>query len=850
MFKDERDLAVRTLIGEAGNQGDEGLAAVANVIKNRVNDDRYGNTVADVILAPKQFSVWNNGDKAGNYARAIPETHPIYQKAAQIFDGVLSGEVPDITNGATHYANTKTVMQQRGSLQPWLANMVNSGDVIQIGAHTFGKADAGAKQKVQNNYGLPEGFKLDDAPQANDYGLPAGFTLDEPAPQQTPTPQARPNSAADTKIYDTQDRIRQREAQLTDQMPEGYKPNMVDRALRPVIDAWNFIGRNNPIASVGAWDEVASVANNPLSAVRSAFVNDPSSNYNVELQARRNLAKQDMENYPVATIVSQLATSLPLMAGSVAVKGLGLGARVVQGAKTGAAIGGISGFMGADGGIADRAQGGATGAAIGGALGGAAGAIPTGGGGNQSNKLINQSDEVIAAAERSGVPLSRAAATDSAIVRQLGEGGRQVPFVGSSLEAARQNTVNAMGQRLDDVAMQSGGLNAQMAGQEAREGITNYIQNVSKANTSKLYDKVDTLVDNSIRVPLMSTAETAGKIINANDAAGIDKSLALDTVWTAITRPEGLNYEGVKRLRTTVGEMLDNGILPADVSKSDLKKIYGSLSDDLRNIVQQSGGNKALSAFEKANQYNAGVSARREQLSKIIGKNEGQLSDEAIFNKLVTYAGDKGSANINLLAQARKAIGGEDWDNVASGLVSRIGRDANGDFSPQRFVTEYGKFSDAGKNVLFGGSENATLRRALDDIKIVSDRLVDIQKLSNPSGTGRQVGFMAMIANPIQGLTTAVGGAAAAQVLSQPATASSMAKWARAYELAVKKPAAGTVSSLQIASRNFASTIGDKLGLKISPEQITRSLVPSYADEQNVEAGGVSQPAANEPTPK
>jgi hypothetical protein len=850
MFENERDLFVRTLLGEAANQGEQGLAAVAHVINNRKNSGNYGDSLQDVILAPKQFSVWNSGDRAGDYARSIPQDNDLYQKAAYIADGVLKGEIPDNTRGATHYANTKTVMQQRGSLQPWLANMVNSGETTQIGAHTFGNADAGAKRKPQdNNYGLPEGFKLDE-PQANEYGLPAGFTLDEAAPAQTPTPNARPNSAEDVKTYDTQDRIRQREAQLTDQMPADFKPDMVDRALRPVIDAGNFIGRNNPLAGIGVYDELASIANNPLSAVRSAFVEDPSSNYNVELQARRNLAKQDMENYPVAAIGSQIATSLPLAGAQFAAKGAGLLSNAIAGAKTGAAYGGLAGFMGGQGGLANRLEGGATGATIGAVLGAPLGALGGVGGGGNTSRLANQSDEVLAAAERSNVPLSRAAASDSAIVRQLGEGGRQLPFVGTSLEGARQNTINAMGQRLDDVAMQSGGLNAQMAGQDVREGIINYIQGTSKANAKKLYDKVDEFVRPDVTAPLLNTAKVAQEIARKNNSAALGESNAAKIVSEAINRPEGLNYEGVKRLRTTVGEMLDDGLLPSNISKSDLKQIYGSLSDDLRNIVQQSGGNKALGAFEKANQYNAGVSARREQLAKIIGKNEGQLSDEAIFNKLVTYAGDKGSANINLLAQARKAVGGEDWQGVASGLVSRIGRDANGDFSPQRFVTEYGKFSDAGKNVLFGGTENVAMRRALDDIKIVSDRLVDIQKLSNPSGTGRQVGFLAAVANPIQAVTSAVGGGAMASILSQPATASSMAKWARAYEMAVKKPAAGTISSLQIATRNFAATIGDKLGLKISPEQITRSLVPSYADEQNQEAGGVSNPPAYEPTPK
>ncbi len=151
---DPRDLAIRTILGEAANQGDVGQAAVAHVLKNRLNSGAYGEKLEDVILAPKQFSVWNNGDRAGDYARSIDPSSEQYQKAGSIFDAVQRGEMEDPTKGATHYANVNTVSQQRGgNLQPWLANMLNQPDTIQIGAHTFGKADAGrgvTSEGIQN----------------------------------------------------------------------------------------------------------------------------------------------------------------------------------------------------------------------------------------------------------------------------------------------------------------------------------------------------------------------------------------------------------------------------------------------------------------------------------------------------------------------------------------------------------------------------------------------------------------------------------------------------------------------------------------------------------------------------
>lgn len=44
---------------EAGNQGDKGMQMVADVVINRVNDDRFPNDVMSVLLQKNQFS-WSS----------------------------------------------------------------------------------------------------------------------------------------------------------------------------------------------------------------------------------------------------------------------------------------------------------------------------------------------------------------------------------------------------------------------------------------------------------------------------------------------------------------------------------------------------------------------------------------------------------------------------------------------------------------------------------------------------------------------------------------------------------------------------------------------------------------------
>lgn len=126
----QRDLMIRTIAGEAGGESPEGQAAVAHVIMNRAGDGKYGPNIASVIMAPKQFSVWNPGDPAGNIARNLDPNSPQYQRIGQIVDGVTSGNIPDPTGGARNYYNP------RAASPSWGPQLAQSNDVT-IGSHRF-----------------------------------------------------------------------------------------------------------------------------------------------------------------------------------------------------------------------------------------------------------------------------------------------------------------------------------------------------------------------------------------------------------------------------------------------------------------------------------------------------------------------------------------------------------------------------------------------------------------------------------------------------------------------------------------------------------------------------------------
>jgi spore germination cell wall hydrolase CwlJ-like protein len=127
----DRDLMIRTIIGEAGDQGPQGQAAVAHVIMNRVAAGKYGQTPSDVVLAPHQFEPWST--RSGEL-RAINPNSAAYQNVGDIVDMSASGDVPDPTGGATHFFAPKAQAALGRNVPAWATPQ---SQTAVIGGHTF-----------------------------------------------------------------------------------------------------------------------------------------------------------------------------------------------------------------------------------------------------------------------------------------------------------------------------------------------------------------------------------------------------------------------------------------------------------------------------------------------------------------------------------------------------------------------------------------------------------------------------------------------------------------------------------------------------------------------------------------
>jgi spore germination cell wall hydrolase CwlJ-like protein len=105
----EVEVLARTLYGEARGEELAGIEAVASVILNRVAFARsrgrywWGNDIKSVCLKPAQFSCWNKADPNRKKLLALSPRDPAYRLCKRIAKRAVAGDLPDPTEGATHY---------------------------------------------------------------------------------------------------------------------------------------------------------------------------------------------------------------------------------------------------------------------------------------------------------------------------------------------------------------------------------------------------------------------------------------------------------------------------------------------------------------------------------------------------------------------------------------------------------------------------------------------------------------------------------------------------------------------------------------------------------------------------
>ncbi len=318
-------------------------------------------------------------------------------------------------------------------------------------------------------------------------------------------------------------------------------------------------------------------------------------------------------------------------------------------------------------------------------------------------------------------------------------------------------------------------------------------------------------------------------------------------IWNRLTQTaEGVAERNPERVANDVFEFLNgSGRSVADrVFTPTQRRIAELYADTIRKAAEQrkaiaKGAVEVKEPKVKVEQVKPEVGPIETLAKRVLGPNNGR-SDEALFAALEGYATSGSRGDLATLSKVLDILPQETRGNLAGAFIRKMGaspRQAN-EFSGDVWLSNWRKLTPQAKALMFGMQGN--LRRSLDDIAAVSQRFKELNKYANPSGTARSAtagGFVAwLFAEPVSALSAAVGSNVAARILAQPAAASSFAKWSKAYEFAARSPKATTQAALSLATRNFAATVADKLGVRIDPSAFMQGITgarPSAAKDDN-----------------
>lgn len=331
-----------------------------------------------------------------------------------------------------------------------------------------------------------------------------------------------------------------------------------------------------------------------------------------------------------------------------------------------------------------------------------------------------------------------------------------------------------IGSGLADVSNQlARNISGERAGRAIERGVQTFSKNTN-AMRKALYWQADQHIPSDTPIGVSNTqralADLTTPIAGAEATTGAQISpkiqqmadnLAQDVAATQQAGLAGIPYEAVKRIRSQIGEELSDFSLSTDRPTAQLKRLYGSLSQDLEAAAQAQGPS-AVAAVRRANNYFKVSADRLETLERVVDKNGGP---EKVFQ--AAMSGTKDGATT--LRAVMRSLPEDSQKAVSAAVIKRMGlanpgaQNAAGDaFSPNTFLTNWGSLSPEARRTLFG-RYGAGFSEDMDKIARVAERIKEGSEVfRNPSGTanrGAALAYGASLATAIMsGSPLLVGG--------------------------------------------------------------------------------------------
>lgn len=329
---------------------------------------------------------------------------------------------------------------------------------------------------------------------------------------------------------------------------------------------------------------------------------------------------------------------------------------------------------------------------------------------------------------------------------------------------------------------------AEKAGRAVQAGVETYGKNVA-AQRRALYWDADRHIPAGAGSPMQNTTQTLTSLTTPNPGAVettgrmVNPKLKqmLDDLQADIEAGGGqVPYEALRKIRTSVGEQMNDFSMTPDTPAVQLRALYSSLSRDME-AVAKAAGPEAERAAKRANNYTRLSSGRLEHLQGVVDKAGG---GEAVYNAVLAGSKDGGTR----LREVMQSLPKGSQEALTAAVIKRMGMptagqagaDAAEQFSAATFLTNWNRVSPEARRALFD-RHGPEFSRNMDRIASVADNLKSGAKVfANPSGTANRAAAMTYGASLVASmfdptmattatlLATGAGANGVARVLTSP----------------------------------------------------------------------------------
>lgn len=358
------------------------------------------------------------------------------------------------------------------------------------------------------------------------------------------------------------------------------------------------------------------------------------------------------------------------------------------------------------------------------------------------------------AAAKLGISIPRYVASESKIARPFYSAIGSLPFAKSIIESGVNRGVGRLGEAASKIVPSSVGESQALAGKAAKQSLADWVDVESRNDVNARYNHLKKLLDPNARTALSNTAAEWSKL-NLPGKPSITNQLQ-NRILDAINNPNGVTYDEAKYLRRIVGSGLKGKITQSDLPQEELKRLYGSLADDLENIVRNSAeskavqaglypsqvsqmGKKALTRYAIAEGKAKNIADTRKRLGDIIGVG-GDAPDQKVFSRLSAIARDSSTGNETILSDAKRVMSPQSWNDITAGIISNFG-DVQGKFDPQTFAKRFYEMSDGSKDIVFGKPGTA-VRDSIESVNLLAKQYAEEGKTKNLSNTVTALALM------------------------------------------------------------------------------------------------------------